>query len=247
MSRYHTAHLLIEAAGKKRVTDLAAKHGLTEDEIRAMAEFDPSKNDKFLGWIAAQAAAGELSIPGDGPALKALLEEGLVENIDMWTFSELTEHRTMCETWKKPKTDKTPDDVKQRRLVSELDSLEEQPRWAVLKAKLLSLGGDSVSMYMEEDLERIIKRGIALKGHRARMERGEPCACHSNAAYLWDANRDSVNIMTGYALSKDGCWRQHTWAVMKDLQTPVETTTRRALYFGFVLTADESEVFLTKN
>lgn len=105
MSRYHIAHLLIEAAGKKRVKDLAAKHGFTEDEIRAMAEFDPSKTDKFLGWIAVQAETGDLSIPADGPELKTLLEDferkGKLTgepDINKWTFTGLKEKLGVTES-----------------------------------------------------------------------------------------------------------------------------------------------------
>ena len=114
-----------------------------------------------------------------------------------------------------------------------------------LKEKLLKLGGKHVVMSSyEEDLLKLLKRGKPLKG-RVKMMLGNPNECHRNSALCWDANRDQSQIATGYALSQDGYWRQHSW-VMAGSKI-VETTQKRVLYFGFKLTPQEAEVFLASN
>ena len=73
-----------------------------------------------------------------------------------------------------------------------------------LKDILLDYGGESVCFpYIEEDLGRIIERGILWDGADAEMMLGQPSQCHMNSAYCWDANRDKTTIATGYALSED--------------------------------------------
>src|SRR5258708_7764341 len=46
------------------------------------------------------------------------------------------------------------------------------------------------------------------------------------------------SVVNGYALSKDGLWRQHSWLVTPEGGL-VETTVRRAAYFGAVLAPEE--------
>lgn len=43
--------------------------------------------------------------------------------------------------------------------------------------------------------------------------------------------------MTGYALSPDGLWRQHSWAYGDNLMI-YETTVERVMYFGVELSSD---------
>lgn len=73
--------------------------------------------------------------------------------------------------------------------------------------------------------------------------------CHFNSARMWDANRGKCQIATGYALSDDGCWRQHSW-VVQPLTVKYriwETTEPRIAYFGFIMTDEECEDFLYQN
>ena len=120
-----------------------------------------------------------------------------------------------------------------------------------LKDILLDYGGESVCFpYIEEDLGRIIERGILWDGADAEMMLGQPSQCHMNSAYCWDANRDKTTIATGYALSEDGMWRQHSWCVgFYDDETPyiVETTSPRIAYYGFPMTYAECERFFYEN
>jgi hypothetical protein len=119
-----------------------------------------------------------------------------------------------------------------------------------LRAGLLKFGGwDVCQPAYIEDFDRIISRGVLLPGQRGRVIPGEPCACHRNVAQLWDTLRPLSGIMTGYALSPDGLWRQHSWLVVLGSRGPVvvETTTTRFVYFGFLLHEDEAYQFYNDN
>lgn len=118
-----------------------------------------------------------------------------------------------------------------------------------LKLRLLNIGGWAVILPMiEEDFDKIISRGLKFPGDSMTM-RGEPSRCHSNSANLWDKNRNKLKISTGYALSKDGLWRQHTWCVWRATRSwrVVETTAKRIQYYGFIMDEEESEHFLENN
>lgn len=119
-----------------------------------------------------------------------------------------------------------------------------------LRERLLEFGGNIACMDLyDEDAEKIMKRGQFWYGEHARMKKGRPSQCHSNSALLWDANREKCQIATGYALSADGCWRQHSW-VVQPLTTKYriwETTEKRIAYFGFILNDEECEEFYYNN
>lgn len=115
-----------------------------------------------------------------------------------------------------------------------------------LKEILLGIGGWAVCIpHVEPDLEKILERGRKFPG-RSKSMKGQPSQCHSNSAACWDENRELCRICTGYALSKDGMWRQHTW-VYTNNGVVVETTEKRIQYYGFILTEDECEQFLFEN
>ena len=56
--------------------------------------------------------------------------------------------------------------------------------------------------------------------------------------------------MTGYALSDDGMWRQHSWCICDageeyiEDSIIIETTEKRLAYFGFIMDEEESEEFV---
>ena len=114
-----------------------------------------------------------------------------------------------------------------------------------LKKILLGIGGWGVCIHQEPDLGKILKRGRRFPA-RSKTMRGEPIQCHLNSACCWDENRDLCTICTGYALSKDGMWRQHSWVFTND-KVVVETTEKRVAYWGFLLKPDECERFLFNN
>ncbi|GHP00741.1 hypothetical protein KSF_107880 [Reticulibacter mediterranei] len=119
-----------------------------------------------------------------------------------------------------------------------------------LEQKLLAHGGTRMVYVNEPDLAQLLERGEVFEG-RAKLVRGEPGHCHSNAARLWNEQRAELSIATGYALSEDGLWRQHSWLVRtqpKGSQRQlIETTIRRIKYYGFLLTEEEAEAFSRAN
>lgn len=119
-----------------------------------------------------------------------------------------------------------------------------------LRDRLLSFGGQETCLPgMEEDLERIMEWGQLWYGHDAERMPGRQSGCHENTAALWEANRGLVLACTGYALSDDGMWRQHSWAVRPTPEggVPVETTVRRVAYYGYAMDDDAAAEFAAAN
>ena len=151
-----------------------------------------------------------------------------------------------------PKIKYRPEKVKAERVQfldnREAEVLKEAPNLRPLRNRLVGLLGRWVILpVIEEDLENILKRGELLCGRRPRMMKGEPSQCHTNVAFMWDANRDKVVLMTGYAMSRDGVWRQHSWGFVPKSKKVIETTERRVAYYGYKMTPDEAEQFLYEN
>ena len=129
------------------------------------------------------------------------------------------------------------------------------PKLLQLEQRLLSFGGNSVCLPgEEEDLENIMRYGQLWYGKTVKMKKGRPSRCHSNSAELYSANRDALTdsrlmICTGYALSEDGMWRQHSWLAWIKARsvTLVETTVPRVAYFGFCMTGEQCEEFVYNN
>jgi hypothetical protein len=70
--------------------------------------------------------------------------------------------------------------------------------------------------------------------------------CHENVARVWTRKRHGVlGIGTGYALSDDGLWRQHSWGVRRE--GVLETTVPRTKYFGLLLQEEEADGFADAN
>jgi hypothetical protein len=118
--------------------------------------------------------------------------------------------------------------------------------------KLLSFGGYEACVdYQEPDAKAILERGQLWYGDRVDMMPGQPSQCHLNSSYLWQANKDQfeVAIATGYALTSDGMWRQHSWVMLRRYRSVrvIETTTQRIAYFGFVMTMEQAEKFCLYN
>lgn len=120
-----------------------------------------------------------------------------------------------------------------------------------LRDRLLSINGESVCLPdIEEDYDNIMTYGqIWIGQKKIQMMRGTPCQCHRNACELYLANRNFkdgiLRIATGYALSKDSMWRQHSWLVLRKARSYkiIETTEKRELYFGFCMNDEMTENF----
>lgn len=126
-----------------------------------------------------------------------------------------------------------------------------------LKDTLLATAGQTVCLHATpEDIQQILTRGAFFGKTHKRMP-GAKSQCHRNSALCWDANREVARIATGFALSSDGIWREHSWVVLerKPGANPanpkawwtVETTENRVRYFGYILTPKECELFLFNN
>jgi hypothetical protein len=146
---------------------------------------------------------------------------------------------------RKPKT--TLPDRKWLRLAREYGFTQRTGnRDCPLKKNLLAIGGWGVCVpHIEPDLQKILKRGRRFPG-KSKSMRGERSRCHSNSAFCWAENEDKCSICTGYALSRDGMWRQHTWVYTHN-GVVVETTEKRVAYFGFVMDKKECELFHLEN
>src|SRR5690606_30133884 len=115
---------------------------------------------------------------------------------------------------------------------------------------LLMFGGKRlVDAGWDPDIPAIIKRGQLWPGSLTVMNPGQQSQCHRNSCLCWEANHTTMMVATGYALSKDGLWRQHSWCVQPHDGSIriVETTEERIAYFGFVMTLEETIDFFDAN
>jgi len=137
----------------------------------------------------------------------------------------------------------------QRRLLDRRfrEAAIQQPEFEVLRGLLLDLGGIHLVAPPDPDtaLPLLIYGGFVMAGPVMRivMEKSE---CHRNLAEIWSNKKhELVGIGTGYALSDDGLWRQHSWGLRRE--GILETTVSRVKYFGVVLQRGEADSFATAN
>lgn len=122
-----------------------------------------------------------------------------------------------------------------------------QPEIKLLRALLLGLGGVELvaPSGFDPDVPFLIDAGFAMVGP-VKCKIMERSACHKNTALLWLAKqRGLIGIGTGYALSKDGLWRQHSWGVRRN--GILETTETRVKYFGRTLRQRDADLFAAFN
>ena len=86
----------------------------------------------------------------------------------------------------------------------------------------------------EHDLDALLAGSSRFAPAVQLVPRGDG-ACHENVAAMW-IDGEIPSIGTGYALSDDDLWRQHSWGVAAD-GVVVETTVEREIYVGIVLSA----------
>jgi len=109
-------------------------------------------------------------------------------------------------------------------------------RWRTWCRTLLSFGGSLVvpPRDPETDLEALLAEGSVMN-QPVQEQPGEPGECHRNVAVCWiDGTVESIG--TGYALSDDQLWRQHSWGLTSGGEL-VETTDHRRAYVGVKLPA----------
>jgi len=126
-----------------------------------------------------------------------------------------------------------------------------QPGWAaawqILEDKLCDHAGHGVVPQDQDlsQLEHLLAAATLTRPGHVRVTRMAPSECHANAARLWAQSRGSEKIWTGFALSTDGLWRQHSWA--DDGHGIIETTEPRISYFGVGLSMKDSVKTLVAN
>ena len=126
-------------------------------------------------------------------------------------------------------------------------AIEKQPEIRTLRRILLRIGGvEFVAPFgFDPDVSSLIDAGSEMSG-LVKYQIMERSACHANVAQLWVSESSGLTaIGTGYALSEDGLWRQHSWGMCLD--GIVETTKVRVKYFGICVQRGDAEAFIAAN
>ena len=114
-----------------------------------------------------------------------------------------------------------------------------------LKQRMLDIAGWAVQLPEPDDephIELLLQRGRAFDATWFTYQ-GEPRRCHFNSAVFWVCTDWDIQLVTGFALDKAGIWRQHSWCCFEPeegLFKQIETTAPRILYYGVILTEEES-------
>ena len=118
------------------------------------------------------------------------------------------------------------------------EAFKERPYLKNLHKRLLEIGGLVVVLWNgtndEAITESLLQSGEARPGRKALLRLGEPSDCHENSARLHRKAPSRYEVRTGYALSRDGIWRPHSWVIDSKNDTIIETTQKRVTYFGVV-------------
>ena len=97
----------------------------------------------------------------------------------------------------------------------------------------------------DQDVPSLLESGFVTSGP-ITLKLMKSSSCHQNVAAVWTKRKFGiVGIATGYALSEDGLWRQHSWGVLRE--GVLETTEARVKYFGIVLQREKADFFAFSN
>lgn len=139
------------------------------------------------------------------------------------------------------------------------------PAFKAVSELLLGIAGEMVvpprcmppDRFQNAEMQRVTQKGRFFPGTPVCTMPGDPSRCHANVCRLWTKGV-AIAITTGYALSDDGRWREHTWGVARrrmrcgDIDTidagdVVETTETRVCYFGYMLNRVMANGFVRAN
>ena len=140
-------------------------------------------------------------------------------------------------------------------------AIQANPELLKLKEKLLAIEGGYVLLPSQEEfLTELLSGGTQIFPHphphpahpeiSIKVVQGIKSRCHHNTAAMWQmmASPEDLKICTGYALSEDSdgirLWRQHSWLLDLSMRCLYETTTERKIYWGCVLSKEETSKFL---
>jgi hypothetical protein len=110
---------------------------------------------------------------------------------------------------------------------------------------LLSFGGVFVVAppKADPDVPGLIRSGFLMSGPILTKPMS---MCHQNVSDVWTKGQKGLlGIATGYALSDDGLWRQHTWGMMRD--GVLDSTEARLKYFRILLQDAAADNFANCN
>ena len=125
-------------------------------------------------------------------------------------------------------------------------TIRRSPDAGELRRRLLAIGGNRVCLQApDRDPPALLSRGQTFPTEGVRRRRLARNQCHRSVATMWCNAPGRLRIATGYALSDDGLWRPHSWAVKGG--RVIETTERRAAYFGIELTIGKALNFTLRN
>jgi hypothetical protein len=127
------------------------------------------------------------------------------------------------------------------------EAISQQPELGRLKELLLHLGGEFVVAppKPDQDVPMLLERGFLMSGP-ILFHVMKSSSCHRNVASVWLRKEFGiVGIATGYALSDDGLWRQHSWGILRN--GVLETTQERLKYFGLLFQGKRADFFADSN
>jgi hypothetical protein len=115
--------------------------------------------------------------------------------------------------------------------------------WSAFCDKVLAHGGALVVPPASPDplIEMIGEQATAIAPADALQVIGAVSDCHANAAAMWRSGV-AVAVGTGYALSADSLWREHSWGWDAEGRL-VETTEPRVRYFGIRFEGEGAQWF----
>lgn len=120
------------------------------------------------------------------------------------------------------------------------ESKKQNPKYEDLNSKLTGhVDGVSylVPMFEEEaDFVDLLENSKFYELDEFQLEEisGAISQCHENSMKYVLEDPENRKVMTGYALSEDHLWRQHSW--IQEGDTIIETTEPRLVYFGYEAT-----------
>lgn len=114
--------------------------------------------------------------------------------------------------------------------------------WAEFVAVVLRHGGRLVVPPPSPDplLDMLRTEGRVWRGD-VTLRPLQQSDCHRNAVSLW-RDGEAPGVGTGYALSDDGLWREHSWGVGARGEL-LETTEDRRIYFGIEFKGEDVQWF----
>jgi hypothetical protein len=127
------------------------------------------------------------------------------------------------------------------------DATKRQPELRLLRRMLLKLGGQFVvaPSKRDPDLSALLESGFVMGGP-VKLVAMKTNSCHQNLANIWRTQKFGViGIGTGYVLTEDQLWRQHSWGVLRE--GILETTKERTKYFGILLQGSRADRFARFN